>query len=309
MTMEGIAQPQAKALCGFLNVLKPPGMSSAAVVGYVRRLYRGAKVGHAGTLDPEAAGVLPLMLGKAARLFDYLQDKQKAYIAEVAFGVATDTQDAQGMAIATGAAYPGEQDIRAALPVFVGNGVQVPPMYSALKRDGMRLYDLARQGRALDIAARPVAVHELELLGMTERHGALVSVRCAKGFYVRTLCHDLGQALGCPAHMRFLLRTQSGAFALDTACTLEALAQAAQDGTLAGLITPMDAPLRHLARANVPARLATAFVNGVPLRADALGGEGELPEGNPVRMYLHGELTAIAQREGDMLRTRTWLGA
>ena len=309
MTMAGIAQPQGLALCGFLNVLKPPGMSSAAVVGFVRRLYGGAKVGHAGTLDPEAAGVLPLMVGKAARLFDYLQDKQKAYIAEVAFGMATDTQDAQGTAVAIGDNYPCERDIRAALPAFVGEGVQVPPMYSALKRDGVRLYEMARQGRTVDIAARPVAVHALTLLGMTQRHGALISVQCAKGFYVRTLCHDLGQALRCPAHMRFLLRTQSGAFTLATAHTLEALAQAAQDGALAGLLTPMELPLRHLPRADVPPRLAAAFVNGVPLRADALGSDGVLPEGKPVRIYLQGELTAIAQREGDVVKTRTWLGA
>ncbi len=303
------AQPRAQALCGFLNVLKPPGMSSAAVVGRVRRLLGGEKVGHAGTLDPEAAGVLPLMVGKAARLFDYMQDKQKAYIAEVAFGVATDTQDAQGTAMESGAAYPDKAALLAALPTFVGEGTQVPPMYSALKRDGVRLYDMARQGRALALEPRPVTVHALSLLGMTERQGALVAVQCAKGFYVRTLCHDLGQALGCPAHMRFLLRTQSGAFALDTAKTLEELAQAAEAGDVAALLIPMDVPLSHLPMADVPVRLESPFVNGIPLRVDVAQALAALPEGAPVRLYLRGMLLAIGERQGDVVRVRTWLGA
>ena len=135
---------QAKPLCGFLNVLKPPGMSSAQVVGCVRRLLGGVEAGHAGTLDPEAAGVLPVMVGKAARLFDYLQDKEKEYVAEVAFGVATDTQDAQGVPIAHGDRWPDEAAIAAALPRFKGKILRTPPMYSALKQDGQRLYDLAR---------------------------------------------------------------------------------------------------------------------------------------------------------------------
>jgi tRNA pseudouridine55 synthase len=302
------AQPRAQALCGFLNVLKPPGMSSAAVVGRVRRLLGGEKVGHAGTLDPEAAGVLPLMVGKAARLFDYLQDKQKGYIAEVAFGTATDTQDAQGTAIAAATAYPHEAAVRVALCAFVGESTQVPPMYSALKRDGVRLYDMARQGREIALEARPVTVHALTLLGMTERHGALLHVVCAKGFYVRTLCHDLGQALGCPAHMRFLLRTQSGAFTLDTAHTLEELAQAAEAGSLNGQLLPVDAPLMHLPSAEVPARLEAPFLNGVPLRTEAAQALAALPEGQPARLYLRGTLIAIGVRQGETLHRRTWLG-
>ena len=302
-------QPQAKALCGFLNILKPPGMTSAAVVGRVRRLLGGEKVGHAGTLDPEAAGVLPLMIGKAARLFDYMQDKQKAYITEVAFGTAIDTQDAQGVATESGSAYPDEAVLRAALPAFEGDGSQVPPMYSALKRDGMRLYDLARQGRAVALEPRPTKVHALSLLQMTDRHGALLSLHCSKGFYVRTLCHDLGCALGCPAHMRFLLRTESGAFTLDTARTLADVAAAAEAGSVLTLLIPMDVPLRHLPMADVPVRLETPFVNGVPLRVDASQAFTALPKGLPARLYLRGTLVAIGERSEDTVRIRTWLGA
>ena len=138
------ADGRASAYSGFLNVLKPPGMTSARVVAYVRRRVNGAKVGHAGTLDPEAAGVLPLMIGKAARLFDELQSGRKAYIAEIAFGVSTDTQDAQGAVVATGDTRPTEVQLRALFPTLTGEMLQTPPMYSALKRDGRRLYDLAR---------------------------------------------------------------------------------------------------------------------------------------------------------------------
>ena len=154
-----------KPLCGFLNILKPPGMTSSQVVGYVRWLLNGAKVGHGGTLDPEASGVLPLMVGKAARLFDYMQEKEKVYVTEVAFGAATDTQDAQGQVIASGENYPDEAALRAALPAFTGRLWQRPPMYSALKQDGQRLYELARKGRTAEIPKREVTVHSLELRG------------------------------------------------------------------------------------------------------------------------------------------------
>lgn len=297
---------QAGPLCGFLNVLKPPGMSSAQAVGYVRRLLGGVKAGHAGTLDPEAAGVLPVMVGKAARLFDDLQDKEKEYVAEVAFGVATDTQDAQGVPVARGDRWPEEAAIAAALPRFTGEILQTPPMYSALKQDGQRLYDLARKGRETVVPARKVTVHSLRLMGVTPDHGALLSVRCSKGFYVRTLCHDLGEALGCPAHMRFLLRTRSGPFGLDTALTLEALAEKAARGTLAGCLLPPEAGLGHMPMAEVPPDLEKAVRNGghIPwARFAAQGVDAERPFG----LRLGGTLLGVAQRRGDEIKVRTWL--
>ena len=301
-------KPQKLGFCGFLNVLKPPGMTSAQVVGHVRRMLGGEKVGHAGTLDPEAAGVLPLMIGKAARLFDYMQDKEKAYVAEIAFGSATNTQDAQGEAVQVGERYPDEAKIRAALPDFVGEITQVPPMFSALKRDGKRLYDLARQGEVLDLEGRPVTVHSLELACVTPNHGALLHLRCSKGFYVRTLCHDLGKALGCPAHMRFLLRTQSGPFSLDTAQTLETLRAAAQTDQLAALLLPMEAALAHLPAVHVPVALEKSLYNGIPLRVSALPGACDLADGQPVCLRVRDRLVAIGERTAAVVRQRTWLG-
>jgi len=298
-----------KPLCGFLNVLKPPGMSSAHVVGAVRRMLGGAKVGHAGTLDPEASGVLPLMVGKAARLFDYMQDKEKAYVTEVAFGAATDTQDAQGAAIATGENYPDDAAVLAALPAFTGAIMQTPPMYSAIKQDGKRLYQLARDGKEAEVPAREVTIHELTFRGLTANHGALLSVRCSKGFYVRTLCQDLGEHLGCPAHMRFLLRTQSGPFTLKTAHTLEALHEAAQNGTLKDMLLPPEAALEHLPMTDVPKGLEKAVRNGGHLpwpRFEALHST-PAAEGTPFGLWMDGALCAIAQRHGEHVKVRSWL--
>ncbi|MDD3410895.1 MAG: tRNA pseudouridine(55) synthase TruB [Eubacteriales bacterium] len=300
------AKARAAHLCGFLNVLKPPGMSSAQVVGRVRWLLGGAKVGHAGTLDPEAAGVLPLMVGKAARLFDYLQEKEKTYVTEVAFGCSTDTQDAQGTVLEEGARCPDDDAIRAALPGFVGPGTQIPPMYSALKKDGERLYDLARKGKSVEMEPRPVTVHSLEWIAPMERHGALLRVRCSKGFYVRTLCHDLGATLGCPAHMRFLLRTQSGPFTLDTARTLEELQRASEAGEMESLLLPLESALGHLPMADVPPTLEKQLRNGVPLPVGAFPSIEQ--DRAPFGMRLNGRLTAIGERENRQVRVRTWLG-
>ena len=301
---------EPKPLCGFLNVLKPPGMSSAAVVGLVRRLFGGAKVGHAGTLDPEAAGVLPLMVGKAARLFDYMQDKEKAYVAEIAFGASTDTQDAQGIVLETGDAYPDETTLRETLKAFVGTQMQKPPMFSALKKDGQCLYELARKGQTVEIPERQVTVHDLHLNAMTENHGALIAVRCSKGFYVRTLCQDVGQAVGCPAHMRFLLRTQSGVFTLATAATLEQLQAAKEAGELEALLLPPEVALAHLPVCDLPHGLGKPLRNGgiLPWSRFAALHDTSAAEGKPACIRMEGRIQAIVERHGDRMKVRTWLG-
>lgn len=306
MTMEEPKEP----LCGFINVLKPPGMTSAQVVGFVRRLLGGEKIGHAGTLDPEASGVLPLMVGKAARLFDYMQDKEKAYVAEIAFGSATDTQDAQGTAIAVGDSYPTERQIQDAIPSFTGTIQQRPPMFSAIKKDGQRLYDLARKGIEADIPTREVTVNQLDYQGMTQEHGALLHVRCSKGFYVRTLCHDLGESLGCPAHMRFLLRIQSGVFTLDTAYTLEQLKAAADAGRLEDVILEPSIALPHLPSCNVPKALYKPLRNGGRLpweRFPDLHGT-KAADGAPFCLWMDSKLVAIGERAGDVIKVRSWIG-
>ncbi len=274
---------------GYINVLKPPGMTSAAVVGCVKRL-SGARCGHLGTLDPEAAGVLPVMLGRATKLFDVLVDKQKRYVAEIAFGAATDTQDAQGAAVQTGENYPSYSDIQAALPRFLGDILQAPPAYSALKQGGVPLYKLARRGEAVETQPRTVTISSIDLLRETKNHGALLRVACGKGTYIRTLCHDIGQALGCPAHMRFLLREQSGAFDLSTARTLEELRE-----NLADALLPPDWALSHLPARDVDPAYEKPCANGVALPECAFSGEPAAL----FRAYLGGRFAGVMEkREG-----------
>ncbi len=281
---------------GFINVLKPPGMSSGAVVALVRRV-SGQKAGHAGTLDPEACGVLPVMVGRATRLFDFLVEKRKTYLTEAAFGMETDTQDAQGMAVAYGESYPDMEQIQRVLPSFTGEIMQTPPLYSALKKGGQPLYKLARRGETADIPARKVWIESIAAIGETPRHGCMLRVICGRGTYIRTLCHDIGRALGCPAHMRFLLREQTGAFDLSTAVTIEELKRTAETKDLARYILPPDYPLGHLARYDVPQRLVKLCENGVALRADEW--PGAVPPGEHVRLYTNGLFLGISRAEAD----------
>ena len=281
---------------GFLNLLKPPGMSSGAAVAVIKRL-TGEKVGHAGTLDPEAAGVLPVMVGRATRLLDYFSDREKEYVAQIAFGCSTDTQDAQGVVFEKSDALPDEQAILAVLPRFTGDILQRPPAYSAVKRGGRPLYALARQGVMIQADQRPAHIEKLELGACVMTGVYVLNVLCGKGTYIRTLCHDIGQALGCPAHMRFLLRTKSGPFSIENAVTLEEFSKAAKDGMGESLLLPMDYPLHDLARIDLAKRYQQMALNGVKLPLDAF----PLKNGQTGRAYIGDELIGICVGADDKL--------
>ena len=237
---------EAKPIDGFINLLKPPGISSAGAVALVKKALQCEKAGHAGTLDPEAAGVLPIMIGKASRLFDVLVDKEKEYIIEISFGVATDTQDAQGKITARSAYIPSLSELQGMIPQFTGLISQIPPAYSAVKIKGKAAYELARKGKDAERSARPARVDSIEIIEQTADESFLLRVRCGRGVYMRTLCFDLGNALNSLAHMRFLVRTRSGFFTIDRSCTLEAL----QKHTFS-LLIPIDRPIDHLPMARV----------------------------------------------------------
>lgn len=286
---------------GFLNILKPPGMTSAAVVAVVRRLTGEKRVGHAGTLDPEAAGVLPVMIGRAARLFDYLVDKEKAYVAEVAFGASTDTQDATGTVIETGTNYPDLAAIRAAADQLTGDIMQRPSMYSAIKQGGTPMYERARRGETVEVPLRQVHVERIELHEATPNHGRMMTVRCGRGTYIRSICDDLGKLTACPAHMRFLLRSQSGVFTLDTAHTVEEITAWHDEGTLSEHLLPLDWPIQHMGRVDVPDHFAKQVQNGVKLPAKRIPSAKDVAQGQAVRIYLHHQFWGMAAREGDML--------
>lgn len=292
---------------GFLNVLKPPGMTSAAVVAVVRRLTGEKRVGHAGTLDPEAAGVLPVMVGRAARLFDYLADKEKTYVAECAFGAATDTQDASGRVTARGEQYPSLAQVRQAADALTGDIWQRPSAYSAIKQGGKPLYERARSGEEVQAPLRQVHIERIQLLDVLPHHGVLMQVDCGRGTYIRSLCSDLGEKVGCPAHMRFLLRTRTGAFLLENALTLEELQAHQLAGTLHTCLCGMDMPLQHLPRVDAPAWLEKQVRNGVRLPLDKLKGGECIGAGDVVRIYCRGAFWGIGAQEENWLVWRAQL--
>ena len=276
---------------GFLNILKPPGMSSGGVVTKFKYL-TGERTGHAGTLDPEAAGVLPVMIGRATRLLDYLPDDKKVYVCEIAFSGATTTQDAQGVIVEEGRGVPEQKELEDILPYFTGNVLQKPPMYSALKRDGVALYKLARRGAEVELEERNVMIRSIELLGKGEKDSYRLRICCGRGTYIRTLCHDIGQSLGYPAHMRFLLRTASAGLSIEDSHLIEEF-ETPLDAER--VLLPMDRLLTHIPPFKVDPYYRIQAANGkaVPCKEEIKG---------PVRMYLDGVLIGIAeQREQDQL--------
>jgi tRNA pseudouridine55 synthase len=214
---------------GVLNVLKPPGPTSHDVVSFVRRALQTKRVGHTGTLDPAASGVLPLCVGQATRLVEYLQAGTKEYIAEATFGYETDSGDAVGNVIAqSDATRISIENLRASLDDFRGEITQTPPIFSAIKQDGRKLYELAREGaneNKIEIPTRQVVVSQLQLAQFFDEHNnaprAMLHIECSGGTYIRSLVRDIGRALGTHATMTFLVRTRSGAFAIEGARTLE----------------------------------------------------------------------------------------
>ena len=208
--MAATERRRAVAVDGLLLLNKPPGMTSNRALQRVRRLLQAKKAGHTGSLDPSATGMLPLCFGEATKVCAYLLDADKTYRVTARLGVATDTGDADGQQTDT-AEVPelSESDWAAILAGFLGESTQVPPMYSALKKDGKRLYELARKGETVEREARPLTIHEIQLLELAETR-LVFRVRCSKGTYVRTICNDLGEELGCGAHLERLVRTQSG---------------------------------------------------------------------------------------------------
>ncbi len=262
---------------GILCVDKPQEMTSFSCCALLRRLTGEKKVGHAGTLDPMATGVLPLMFGKATRAIPLLPTHNKQYVAELQFGKRSDTLDCWGDVTETGRALPDRAAIDAVLPQFRGEIRQVPPMMSALKRDGVRLYELARQGIEVEREARPVTIHRLDLTDYDPANGVLRFVcDCSAGTYIRTLCDDLGQALGCGAVMTALRRSEAAGYDLSACLTPDACREAAEDGSLATRILPIETAFTVYPSVAVTAAQATRFCNGGELSTDRVGG---LPTG------------------------------
>ena len=216
---------------GIIVIHKEKGFTSHDVVAKLRGILHMKKIGHTGTLDPDATGVLPVALGKGTKLVDLLTDKEKTYEAVLHLGIDTDTQDMSGTVLEERPVNVTEEEVRKVLKSFVGEQLQVPPMYSALKVNGKKLYELAREGKTVERKARPVCFYEIEPL---EFHLPLVKIRltCSKGTYIRTLCHDIGEKLGCGGCMEELLRTRSGNFVWEDSMTLAQVEEAVRNGTI-----------------------------------------------------------------------------
>jgi tRNA pseudouridine55 synthase len=279
-------------IAGVVVVDKPVGPTSFDIVRQARRATGVKKVGHGGTLDPLASGVLPICFGEATKLAQFLLDADKEYEATICLGVETDTYDAGGAVVARRPTDGiDEATVRAALARFLGPQLQVPPMYAALKRDGRPLYEYARAGQEVDRQPRSVTIHALELRSFGGPGAVQIALRCSKGTYVRSLAHDVGDALGTGGHLAALRRTRSGPFTLATAIPPERL----QGGGELPVVTPAEA-LVHLGTVVAPPELALAVSQGKAVPWSRLGG---LPPGEgPVRILSEtGALVAVARRD------------
>lgn len=250
---------------GIFNVDKPTGMTSHDVVARVRRLAGQKRVGHAGTLDPAASGVLPICVGQATRVAEYLSESGKAYRATIRFGVVTDTYDAEGEVLRTAPVALSREEIAAALPAFLGPQMQVPPVYSAIKRGGQPLYKLARAGKAVAVEPRLVEIDALTVVSW-QSPDLVLDVECGKGTYIRSLAFDLGEQLGPGAHLAGLVRTRSGPFTLETSATLEELEQAFAEGRWVDYLYAPDEALLDRQAAILGAESEARVRHGQPLR-------------------------------------------
>ena len=277
---------------GVLNLNKPAGETSMDMVRMVKRLTREKKVGHGGTLDPVASGVLPICFGQATRLMDPLVDGPKLYRTKVRLGETTDTYDSDGTIVATAdATGVTREDIEAALEGFRGQIFQVPPMYSALKHGGERLYDLARAGFEVEREARAVQVSRLEILEW-DSPDVVLDIECGRGVYVRSIGHDLGQALGCGGHVIELERRKAGPFRVEDGVTPEAFAQAVEAGTWCECIHTPDTVVQHLPAATVSGAMESFVKNGRPVTLGPREATADVQ---------HGDLWRVYSREGQFL--------
>ncbi|HHV98124.1 MAG TPA: tRNA pseudouridine(55) synthase TruB [Clostridiaceae bacterium] len=275
---------------GILNILKPPGMTSFDVVSYLRKISGIRKIGHAGTLDPGAAGVLPVCIGSATKAIEYMMDKDKVYRAELTLGIETDTQDSSGRIICEKAVKVTEEEITDCINSFIGETEQVPPMYSAVKVGGQKLYDLARKGVNVERKPRKIKIYSINVVRIS---GAKVmfDVACSKGTYIRTLCADIGQKLGCGGHMSFLVRKRAGIFDIQTALTLEEIEYFAKNNLLESKLVGIDSIFDSYRAVTLDSNKLKKLRNGAFVSI----GEINASKGETVRIYdINGSFIAIA---------------
>ncbi len=286
-----------KTYNGIINVIKPPGMSSSGVVVFLKGLLHFKRIGHAGTLDPGAAGVLCVALGRSARLSEMLMDRQKEYIAECTFGTATDTLDSYGSVTERAECSVSKEMLLKAMESFKGEIMQVPPAYSAVKIDGTESYKLARKGGEVKKKPpRKAVIYTLELLRQTGENKFLIKVRCSKGTYIRVLIEDIGRAMGVPAYMSFLLRTISGGQRIEKAYTIDEIKALYHKGD-ESFITPVEEIIGDMPKIEVNELRATRLKNGLTQRITP-------PCDGDFTVYQGGELIGIAAKCEDGIKLK-----
>ena len=274
-----------------VNILKPTGMTSHDVVSRVRRILSMKKVGHTGTLDPDAAGVLPICLNKATKVSELILNKEKSYICELTLGAATDTYDSSGVITFEGdTSNITNEDIYKAFEGQKGEINQYPPVYSALKVNGQKMCDLARKGKAdtIEIKPRKVKIEKIEILNIIENK-ILFLVKCSKGTYVRSICHDIGQYLNCGGHMSFLLRTSSGKFNLENSITLEELEKYYNDNTLENYLYDIDYVLDNFKKVELKDTALKYYRNGGIIDSKRFTNDNLSENDEYVRVYCNDE--------------------
>ena len=281
---------------GIIIVDKPAGWTSHDVVAKLRGALKIKRVGHGGTLDPMATGVLPIFAGRATRAVEFCENSDKEYIAGLRLGIVTDTQDITGNILSTCEISISADELRSVIPRFLGAQKQVPPMYSAIKIDGKKLYELARRGIETERPARDIIIHDIELLE-GEDNEFILRVACSKGTYIRSLCHDIGAVLGCGGAMSSLRRIRAGAFTIDTAQTLDDILAAIHSGNISKCVIPIDAVFSMYPAMTIDDGDMRKCMNGAP--AHIIGSsDGIYRVYGPDNAFL-----ALGEVEGGVLRT------
>ena len=301
-------KPKGLAINGWLVLDKPLGMTSTDAVGRLKRLYQAQKVGHAGTLDPLATGVLPIAFGEATKTVPYVVDGEKSYLFTVAWGAETDTDDSEGRVTRTSDERPPREAVEALLPRFTGEIQQLPPQYSAIKIGGARAYDLARDGETFELQPRPVVVHRLAVAGMEDASRTQLVCDCGKGTYVRALARDLGRALGCFGHVVALRRTRVGPFQETSAVTLDRLEELARGETpheaLMTAMRPVETALDDMPSLNVGPPDAARLKRG---QAVLMRGAGAPILSGPAYAMSRGMLVAVGEiKQGELHPVRVF---
>ena len=250
---------------GIIVLNKQRGKTSHDMVSFLRRLTGIKKIGHTGTLDPDATGVLPMCIGKATKAADMLTDSDKAYRAQFILGATTDTQDASGKILTTSPVNVTKEDIEKAISKYIGEISQIPPMFSAIKKDGKKLYELARRGISVEREPRKVTIYSIKTVAFKD-NAVTIDVECSKGTYIRTLCEDIGNTLGCGAYMNTLIRTKSAGFTLSESYTVEELEKLSASGELEKALLPLDTVFGEYERIDLDEKSACRVKNGVRIR-------------------------------------------